>query len=256
MKPPAELHPATSEPIVLSGRGLQVAYDGTPVFDDLEIGVRRGQLVALIGPNGSGKSSLLRVLAGVQRPAHGVVTAANRVALIVPADAPPGDVTPTDLAGYACSVKRKWWQWSLPPQERSNVERALRRCRLDDRAHDPIGRLSAGEVQRAWIAAALACSADTILIDEPTTHLDLRFQMEVLRTLRELAGHGLTMMISVHDLTLAARFADVVALLAGGRLKLGTPEQILTEDLLARAFHVGVMTFPHPSDGYLICVPS
>ncbi|MBC5804748.1 MAG: hypothetical protein DLM53_08560 [Candidatus Eremiobacter antarcticus] len=257
MKPAAALHPAeASHPIALRGQRLRVAYDGRLVFHEVDIAIPRGHLVALIGPNGSGKSSLLRVLAGVQKPASGVVDALSRVALIVPADAPPGDLTPTDLAGYACSVKRKWWQWSLPPHERRLIERALGRCRLEDRANEPVWRLSAGEVQRAWMAAALACSAETLLIDEPTTHLDLRFQMEILRTLRELAGCGLTIVMSLHDLTLAARFADSIALLAGGQLSCGAPQHILTEDSLARAFDVSVTTFPHPAQGYTICVPS
>ena len=240
---------------VLAGHGLGVSYGARRVFEHLDIAVPRGRFLALVGPNGSGKSSLLRVLAGAQRPSSGRVTREGSVALIAPTGDPPGDLTPLDLAGYGLAARRGFWQWSLPRSDEQRVRSALARCNIEDRADEPVSSLSAGEVQRSWIAAALATAPDVLLIDEPTTHLDLRFQVEMLQTLASLAVSRISVVAAIHDLTLAARFADDVALIAHGSLDIGPPDEILESSALSAAFSVGVSTHRHPNQGYLICLP-
>lgn len=232
-----------------------VRYGKRTVFSDVSLSLERGTFTAIIGPNGSGKSSLLRVLAGVQNPDEGVVSRTERVALIVSSVNPPSDVTPRELSDYGLALGRPWWRFAPGAAEVAATSSALARAGLLDRADDPVVQLSAGEVQRAWIAAALAMSAQALLIDEPTSHLDLRYQLEVLYTLRDLTGSGVAVAAAIHDLTLAARFADRVALLAGGRIVIGSPEEVLEAQALGAAFGIDVTIHRHPSDGYLVCLP-
>jgi iron complex transport system ATP-binding protein len=241
---------------LLRGEDLSVHYGSRYVFSGLNVDVAGGRFIALIGPNGSGKSSLLRILAGTQVPNQGHVTRNARVALIAPAGDPPGDLTPFDLASYGLSAQRRFWQWSLSVNDEQRVRDALTRANIADRGDDPLTDLSAGEVQRAWIAAALATAPDVLLVDEPTTHLDLRFQVEILQTLATLATPGVAVMAAIHDLTLAARFADEIALIANGTLQAGPPEEILESGALSQAFGIAVATHRHPQHGYLICLPS
>jgi ABC-type cobalamin/Fe3+-siderophores transport system ATPase subunit len=241
---------------VLRGEDLEITYGARTVFSGLNITLTGGRVVALIGPNGSGKSSLLRVLGGAQQPTHGRVIRNGKVALIAPSGDPPGDLTPLDLASYGLSSRRQFWQWSLSVSEEQHVRDALVRANIADRADDPMTSLSAGEVQRAWIAAALATAPDVLLVDEPTTHLDLRFQVEILQTLGALAASGVAVVAAIHDLTLAARFADDVALIANGKLQTGPPDEVLEPTTLSEAFGITVGTHRHPQQGYLICLPS
>jgi ABC-type cobalamin/Fe3+-siderophores transport system ATPase subunit len=234
---------------------ISVRYGHRTIFSDVSLALRDGSLTAIVGPNGSGKSSLLRVFAGVQQPADGIAARPARTALVESSVNPPSDVSPRELADYGLALRRPWWRLAPDMDDVRVVESALARTGLIDRADDPVVSLSAGEVQRAWIAAALATSAQVLLIDEPTSHLDLRYQIEVLQTLRELASSGVAVAAAVHDLTLAARFADTVALLAGGRLVSGPPDEVLEQRALREAFGIDVSIHRHPSDGYLVCLP-
>lgn len=240
---------------VIQAHGVCIRYGARRVLDDVDIAIAPGRFVAMIGPNGGGKSSLLRVLAGTQAPDVGEVVRAGNISLVAPTGDPPGDLTPFDLAGYGLAARRKFWQWSLGAGDELRVRDALARCELADRADDPIALLSAGEVQRVWIAAALATAPDLLLVDEPTTHLDLRYQLAVLQTLHELTRSGVAVIAAIHDLTLAGRFADAVALVAGQRLQCGPPDEILESKALSEAFGVAVTTHRHPHDGYLVCLP-
>lgn len=240
---------------IASVTGIRVRYGRRTIFDDVSLALPPGTFTAIVGPNGSGKSSLLRVLGRVQRPDGGTVSAAEGVALVVSAASPPSDVTPRELADYGLALRRPWWRFRPTASDEAVAAAALSRTGLDDRADDPVAQLSAGEVQRAWIAAALATSASTLLIDEPTTHLDLRYQVEMLETLRSLTSSGVAVAAAIHDLTLAARFADTIALLAGGTLVSGPPLEVLEPEALRRAFGVGVSVHRHPDSGYLVCLP-
>ncbi|MDQ6779710.1 MAG: ABC transporter ATP-binding protein [Candidatus Eremiobacteraeota bacterium] len=240
---------------LLSAQHLRCSYGARVVFDDVCLDVPGGRLISLIGPNGSGKSSLLRMLAGLQPAQGGALHASGSRMLIVPSAQPPADLTPWDLAGYGLAVRRKPWEWGLPPLAQARVAAALERCGLSAQAHQPVTTLSAGEIQRAWVAAALAVEADVLLIDEPTTHLDLRYQMDVLRTLRVLTRSGIAVITALHDLTLAARLADEIALLADGSLRSGSAADVMTASGIGRAFGIDVTIHRHPEEGYLICEP-
>ena len=240
---------------IVQAEKVAIRYGARTVIEGVSATVTSGRRVAIIGPNGSGKSSLLRVLAGIQPPSAGRIYQAGRAALVAPTGDPPGDLTPFDLAAYGCGSQRKFWQWSLPADDAARVRDSLKRCELDERAQEPVATLSAGEVQRAWIAAALASAADVVMVDEPTTHLDLRFALSVLDTLSSLARSGVGVVAAIHDLTLAARFADEVWLVSDGCVHSGPPEEILERRALTTAFGVSVSTHRHPQSGYLVCLP-
>lgn len=235
--------------------GVTVRYGRRTIFHDVRLTLAAGTFTAIVGPNGSGKSSLLRVLAGVQRASEGSTSRTGGVALVASTAHPPPDVSPRELADYGLALRRPWWRLRPSAEDEAAVDAALVRTGLLDRADDPIASLSDGEVQRAWIAAALATAAATLLIDEPTSHLDLRYQIEALQTLRGLAAHGVAVCAAVHDLTLAARFADTIALLAAGSLVSGPPPEILEPGALRDAFGIDVTVHHHPADGYLVCLP-
>lgn len=241
--------------VAASAAGVSVRYGRRTIFTGVSLTLPPGTFTAIVGPNGSGKSSLLRVLARVQRPDAGSVSAAEGVALVASAVSPPPDVSPRELADYGLALRRPWWRLRPSADDEAAASAALARTGLADRADDPVAQLSAGEVQRAWIAAALATSARTLLIDEPTTHLDLRYQVEILETLRALTVSGVAIAAAIHDLTLAARFAGTIALLADGTLVSGPPLEVLEPAALRRAFGVAVSVHRHPDDGYLVCLP-
>lgn len=243
-------------PPVVRAHSVCIRYGARRVLDDAGITIDAGRFVAMIGPNGGGKSSLLRVLAGTQSPTAGTIVRTGAVSLVAPLGDPPGDVTPFDLAAYGLAARRRFWQWSLAAGDEVRVREALARCELADRAADPVALLSAGEVQRAWIAAALAAAPELLLVDEPTTHLDLRYQLAVLQTLRELSRSGVAVVAAIHDLTLAGRFADEIALVAGRHVQCGPPDEVLESRALSDAFGVAVSTYRHPQAGYLVCLPS
>ena len=242
--------------IAVAGRSLGVRYGERRVFENVDLDLPAGKLVVIVGPNGSGKSSLLRALAGMQKPTSGTVRRTAATLLIGSQSAPPPDVTPRDLAGYGLALRRPWFRLAPSLEEDEAVDAALARTGLTDRARDAIGEMSAGEVQRAWIAAALATKVGALLVDEPTSHLDLRYQIDVLNTLRALTADGVAVAAAVHDLSLAARFGDIVCVLAGGMLIAGPPEAVLTSEILSRAYGVEVSVHRHPTWDFLLCTPS
>jgi len=239
-----------------SVRDLRIAFDKRTLFDRVSLSLEPGTFTAIVGPNGSGKSTLLRVFAGAKKPQAGTVAIPAGIAFIASTSSPPPDVTPLELADYGLALRRPWWRFAPGAEDADASKRAIDRVGLADRARDPVSTLSDGEVQRAWIAAALAIGGSTLLIDEPTSHLDLRYQLEVLQTLKRLTSTGVAVAAAVHDLTLAARFADVIALLSGGALVSGRPRDVITRDAVARAFGIDVTVFTHPTEGYLVCLPS
>ncbi|MDQ2817625.1 MAG: ABC transporter ATP-binding protein [Candidatus Eremiobacteraeota bacterium] len=239
----------------LRAADLSVRYGPKTVFSDVTFELEAGSFTGLVGPNGAGKSSLLRVLAGVQKPASGNTRRSGSAVLIDASGAPPGDLTAHELAGYGMAIRRPWWRFRATEQESAITQAALVQTGLAARGHDAIETLSAGEAQRAWIAAGLATQPAILLIDEPTAHLDLRYQLEVVQTLRQLARSGVAVLAAIHDITLAARCCDAIALLADGALVCGPSASVLEPARLSRAFGVGVATYRLPDDDSIVCVP-
>jgi iron complex transport system ATP-binding protein len=239
---------------VLHAEDLALGYPSTddPVVECDRIDVPEGEITALVGPNGSGKSTLLKALSNHLEPEAGSVVLdgrtiqeygdkelARELGLLSQENDSPGTITVEDLAYHGRYPHRGFFD-SVTDEDREAVERAIDLAGVEDIRDEEVGNLSGGQKQLAWIAMVLAQDTDVLLLDEPTTFLDLHHQlrvMEVVRTLNE--EEGVTVAVVLHDIAQAARFADyLVALDDGEPYDWGPPHEVVTEQLLADVFEV------------------
>ena len=245
---------------MLKIESLSVNYGSRRILHDVSLNVQNGEIVTLIGPNGAGKSTLIRAVSGV------IPILSGRVRT-------NGDdfhsLTPIQRAKYLAVVPQAV---SLPPaftvwetvlmgrtpylgflgQTSSSDEEvardALKRVHAFELAERRVGELSGGEAQRVLLARALCQSTPILLLDEPTAHLDLQYQVSLLELVCDLAHHDkLAVLIALHDLNLAARYADRVALMVGGQIKaISAPREVLTPELISEAYCLPVHVVKHP----------
>ena len=214
--------------------------------------VAPGELVALLGPNGIGKTTLLGAIAGLRRPTSGRIIIdgdalatlsaeqrARRIALVASdADVPLG-MTTDDVVLAGRYARRTWWEWNDGEGDRAAADAAMRRVGVVHLRDRLVSELSAGERQRVWIALALAQETGILLLDEPTSHLDVRHAIEVLALLRDLARDGNAVVAVLHDLDDAATIVDRGVLLGeGGIIAQGNPRDVFTPEALERAYGV------------------
>lgn len=221
----------------------------------------RGEFVAVLGANGVGKTTLLRTLAGVRAPDGGSVllggrdlsrfSAAQRARLAAHV---AGDEIFLDrlLVREVVSTGRyphhRWWQWHEEPRDDAAVAHALRAVHMETFADRRFDTLSSGERQRIWIALALAQEAPLLLLDEPTSHLDVRVSRDILQLLRAQVQAGKTVICALHDLNEAAEYADRILLLGCAELLAFAPaREALTPELLERAYGIRMEVMPSPS---------
>ena len=254
---------------MLEIQSLTVAYQDQPVLDGLDLSVQRGEILAIVGPNGAGKSTLIRALSGVLPPRSGrmlldksdvnqlSVTSRARLLAVVPqARQLPGAYTvyQTVLLGRTPYLN---WLGSAGKRDHAIVKQSMQQTHTLELSDRRVGELSGGEQQRVLLARALAQDAPVLLLDEPTTHLDLQHQSNLLNLVRGLAGQrGLTVLMVVHDLNLASLYADRVALMAEGKIyRCGTPEDVLTSENLSFIYNVPVNVIRHPEYGKPLILP-
>jgi iron-chelate-transporting ATPase len=251
---------------VLQGLDLHLGYHGVPVVHGADVALRPGRVSALVGPNGSGKSTLLRALARLHHPAAGDITLdggtdalaltrrdfARHVTLLAQSRPVPTGLTVRDVVGFGRHPYRGRWR-GADPGGRAAVDRAMAVTRVLDLAERPVDELSGGQLQRVWLAGCLAQDTGVLLLDEPTNHQDLRYQVEILDLLRDLADDdGVAIGVVLHDLDQAAAVADEIALLADGRVRaVGAPADVLTSDLLSDAYGIRVEIDHDPATGAL-----
>ena len=232
--------------------GVTVRFGERSALSRVDLSVRRGEFVALAGPNGSGKTTLLRVLLGFLTPQEGraellgtevekltVRERARRVAWVPQEESPRDDVPILDYVLYGQYAHLGALE-AETEQHRRLARQVLESVGLSDRARDGILSLSGGERQRAILARALAQQAPILLLDEPTSHLDIGHQLDLLERVRALShDHGVTVVAALHDLNLAARYADRIVVLSRGRVYAdGPPASVLSEELLVRVWGV------------------
>jgi len=238
---------------VLSAEHLTLGYRrGVEVVRDLVLEIAQGEIVALVGPNGSGKSTILRALARLLRPQHGAVylngraihrmstrKVARQLAILPQNPIAPEDLTVRDLVGRGRFARQAWWRASSH-HDRTVIAWALDVTGLNDLSERRLNTLSGGERQRAWIALALAQEPRILLLDEPTTFLDISHQLDVMALLQSLnAENHLSIVMVLHDLNQAARFSHRLVVLREGEIyATGTPEDVLTDTMLREVFHV------------------
>jgi iron complex transport system ATP-binding protein len=238
----------------LTARALEVTLGRSKILRGIDFEARAGEMIAVVGPNGSGKTTLLRALCGILRPSAGEVSLAGR---------PLGEWPRRELARTLAYLPQETWtEFSLSvgevvalgrfahvgpfrplrPLDREAVDRALRDAQISDLAHRPLPQLSGGERRRALLARAMAQESTLLLLDEPTTALDVGHACHVMDLLAGLRDAGRTVVVSLHDLTLALRGPDRVVLLDGGEVTGdGPPADVLTGASAARAFGVSLV---------------
>jgi iron complex transport system ATP-binding protein len=243
----------------LRADGLACTIGRRTILSGIHLEVRQGEVLGLVGANGSGKSTLLRVVAGVRPAAAGQVLLdgqplsslhpqerARRVALVAQEEAAPSDLLVSEMVALGRVPHARAWG-GLAEASRTAVREALRLVDLEYAAQQPLDRLSGGERRRAVIARGLAQEAPVLLLDEPTNHLDIRHQLALMRLIRALSR---TVIVALHDLDLAATFCDRIAVLHdGGLFTCGSPDEVLTPEVLHDAFGVLATPVTHPLTG-------
>ncbi|MEV0586242.1 ABC transporter ATP-binding protein [Nonomuraea sp. NPDC050310] len=248
---------------------VRLGYGDRVVVDGLDLGIEPGTVTTIIGPNGCGKSTLLRALGRLLKPSGGEVLldgkridklptreVARVLGVLPQAPSAPEGLTVADLVARGRHPHQTWYrQWSS--DDESAVGHALAMTGLADLAERPLDELSGGQRQRAWISMALAQGTDLLLLDEPTTFLDLAHQVEVLELVRHLhTSAGRTIVMVLHDLNLAARYADRLVAMRDGRVVAsGAPHEVLTEELLAKVFDLDAVVIADPVAGTPLVVP-
>jgi iron complex transport system ATP-binding protein len=205
----------------LRAEKLTLGYDGRDIIRELDLAVPDGQITAIIGPNGCGKSTLLRglgrllparsgrvVLDGVSLDRHSTRHVATQLSVLPQSPTAPSGLTVADLVSRGRHPRQKWYE-QFSAGDQSVVESALQATDIAGLADVPVEDLSGGQRQRAWISMTLAQETGILLLDEPTTYLDLAHQVEVLELVQRLNRlHGRTVVMVLHDISLAARYAD------------------------------------------------
>lgn len=258
-----------SSTATLTAKDLDVGYEQRLVLENLSFSLEAGEITAFVGPNGSGKSTLLKTLARLLRPHTGAVLldgnliahmsttdVARRLAILPQGPNAPSGITVAELveqgryphAGPLRMLRR---------QDHAAIHEALLLTNMAHYAERRIDTLSGGERQRAWIALALAQATPTLLLDEPTTFLDIGHQLDVLDLVRRLNHErGMTIALVLHDLNQAARYANRMLVLQNGQIVAdGPPADVLTAELLAAVFGVRAHILADPETGVPVCLP-
>jgi len=242
---------------ILELRGVSAGYGGRsnrvkPILQNINLSVQEGELLVLAGPNGSGKTTLLKTAGGLLSPLEGSVLIkgkesrtlksrerAKLTAFLFQVRDAPWSFTVRETVAQG-RFARSGWLGSETREDRKATENALHKAELTHLAESPVTEISGGELQRVYIARSIAQGADLLLLDEPENSLDPKYAYMILQLLQTIVREGRSAIVSLHDLRLASRFADRVALLAPsqGIVALGTPDQVLTKETLGKTFDV------------------
>ncbi len=252
----------------LSAAGVTVGYGGRSVIEDLHVAIPPGVITTIIGSNGCGKSTLLRTLSRLLKPTSGTVVldgediatlktrdVAKKLGLLPQAPVAPDGLTVADLVARGRHPHQSWLrQWSS--DDAGVVERALAMTGVSDLADRPVDALSGGQRQRVWISMTLAQGTDLLLLDEPTTYLDLAHAIDVLDLVDDLHESGCTVVMVLHDLNLATRYSDnLIVMRAGSILAQGHPRDVITAELLHEAFGLRAKVIEDPVGDRPLIVP-
>lgn len=237
---------------------ITAGYGEKTVLHGVSITFQPGTVTAVIGPNGCGKSTLLKAAAGLLPVTGGKITAPEPRAKHV-AYAPQSRPVPEMTAGQLVLHGRfPWLGWPrrYRPEDEAAAKAAMERLGVADLADVPLAELSGGTRQKCYLAMALAQGADTLLLDEPTSFLDIGCQLQLMALCRELAAEGRAVAVVLHDLPLALGYADRIAVMESGRLlTLDTPRAVWASGLLDRVFGIHLLQIPTPTGEQYVCVP-
>ncbi len=254
---------------VIRAKNITITLNHKEILKDISISILEGQCTVILGPNGSGKSTLLKALAGLLKCNVGTIyfdeqelqriskhQLAKQMAILPQGAEAPKDLTVGDLVDYGRFPHRKWWS-SAPKDDKECVLWALKQTGMEQFKNRLVSTLSGGERQRAWIAMALAQKPKVLLLDEPTTYLDIAHQLEVMNIVSRLnRDSGISVVMVLHDINHAMQFADEIVILKDGEIfAKGEPEKVITVDLLEKVFGVSADVFIN-REGRTVLVPT
>lgn len=255
----------------LHAENITLQYGRHIIIRDMSLDLSKPEIVTIIGPNGSGKSTLLKALCRLLQPAAGAVylnskdinkmsteEVARTMAVMAQSAQAPGGTTVEELICYGRMPYRRFFD-GLSKEDRAAVEKAIEATSLDAFRNRLVHTLSGGERQRAWLAMALAQQPEILLLDEPTTYLDVRHQLELMELVVRLQKKlGLTIIMVLHDLNHAARFSDrLIALKKGAVMADGPTETVFTQDIIQKLYDVQAVVMHVEANGvnYPVCFP-
>lgn len=252
----------------LAADAVDIGYPGRPVIRGLSLDVLQGEFTVIVGPNACGKSTLLRSLGRMLPPTAGRVLldgksiqsyptkeVARRVGLLPQSPTTPDAITVADLVSRGRYPHQKLLrQWS--PADAEAVDRSLREVGMLEHSERMVDELSGGQRQRVWIAMTLAQETPIVLLDEPTTFLDVVHQIDVLDLCSALHDQGRTLVAVLHDLNMAARYASHMVMMNDGAIiAQGSAAEVITPELLAQGFGLDALVLPDPENGRPLVVP-
>jgi iron complex transport system ATP-binding protein len=253
----------------LKASSITLSYEATTIISDLSLTIPKGKITALVGPNGCGKSTLLRGISRLLKPKYGAVMLdgrdiwslsskqlAKQLGILPQSPSAPEGLTVYELVAQGRYPHQSWFQqWSN--EDEHITQEALYITNMSDFSHRAVDTLSGGQRQRAWIAMTLAQDSQLLLLDEPTTFLDIAYQIEVLDLLRELnETRQKTIVMVLHDLNQACRYADhLIALSQGQVVAQGSPQTLMTESLVRQVFGIESRIITDPVTQTPLCIP-
>lgn len=249
-------------------KDLNISYGNLDIVKDLNLEIPKGKITTIIGANGCGKSTILKTLARIIKPKSGSIYINNKelnsqdskelakaMAVLPQSPKAPNGLTVEELISYGRFPHQKGFG-KLKDEDKDIINWALEKTRILEFRDRPIEALSGGQRQRAWIAMALAQETDILLLDEPTTYLDLAHQLEVLKLLEELnKKEGRTIVMVIHELNNAARFADhMIGVKKGKIVCQGTAHEVMTKENLREIFNIDAEIVKEPKSGKPVCI--
>ncbi|KHS72238.1 iron ABC transporter [Pectobacterium brasiliense] len=251
----------------LTTQNLTAGYGNKRILDGLSLSLPAGKITALLGPNGCGKSTLLKCFAKLLTPESGAIQLdgkplstfsarqlSRHLALLPQQHLTPEGITVRDMVAYGRSPWLSLWG-RLSQGDRQRVQLAMEKTHIVDLADKRLTDLSGGQRQRAFLAMLLAQDTPVVLLDEPTTYLDINHQIELMKLLRELNQAGKTVVTVLHDLNQASRYCDHLVMLSGGRVMAqGSPHEVMKPALLQQVFSIDAEIHAEPVSGQPMCV--
>ena len=252
---------------MITTQQLSVAYGDTTIIENLSVTIPKGKVTALIGPNGCGKSTLLKTLSRINKPKSGEIfieqtslgqikdkVLAQQLSLLPQVLVSPEGITVRKLVEYGRLPYVSHWG-RLSQADKKIVEQAMTETGVLELAEQNVESLSGGQRQRAWIAMVLAQDTEIVMLDEPTTYLDLSHQIELMELMRTMNEQGKTVIVVLHDLNQACRYCDHLVVLKRGQLMAqGSPEEVFTERLLQEVFDLDAVVINDPIASSPMCI--